>query len=183
MHLILNQKEDVTASSLKKLNELVMNKNTVLLNHASWCGHCHVLRPEWNMFKDENVRKVNVVEIEASALEELKKTDKKTYKRVTANDGVVYFPMIMVFVKRADGKTSQKKMYEGNRTAKDIKEYVGKKVKAAAPKKTPARLQKQEQQQKETEHEDHNQSIGGSMSLFTLNRELDMILKRLNMED
>lgn len=184
MHLVLQNKDDVTPASLKKLKDLVTQKNTLLMNHASWCGHCQVFRPEWNEFKNtKEGRKVNLVEIEADALTELQKVDKKTYKRVISNDGVVYFPMIMIFVKKADDKASQKKMYEGNRSVQGITEYVNSKVKKveakAAKKKSAAKASKPAAM----ESEDSTIHGGlGSMSLFALNRELDMILRRLNID-
>lgn len=207
MHLVLNNKDDVTPASLKKLKDLVINKNTLLMNHASWCSHCQVFRPEWEQFKDtKESRKVNLVEIEAEALTELQKVDKKTYKRVISNDGVVYFPMIMIFVKKVDAKTSQKKMYEGNRSVQGISEYVTskiKKVEAKATKKSatktskPAIMESEEKVEAKAikksatktskpaimESEDSMSHGGlGSMSLFALNRELDMILRRLNID-
>ena len=41
MILSLKSEGDVTDENLRTLDKLVSSNNTILLNHASWCGHCH----------------------------------------------------------------------------------------------------------------------------------------------
>ena len=133
MLLSLNSKEDLTAANLKKLNNLLYDKNTVVLNHATWCGACSAFKPDWSEFKKNT--KANLVEIESSALEGLKE-NQKLYKRVTPKDNSVYFPMIIVFIKK-ETKASAKKLYEGSRNASEIQNYVS--MKTQKPKTTKSK--------------------------------------------
>jgi thiol-disulfide isomerase/thioredoxin len=136
MILSLNKADDVNTKSLKKLEKLVSTENTVLLNHANWCGHCQMFKPEWDQFKNKGGSGLNVVEIESSALEALK-SNPKLYKRVTPKDGMVYFPMILVFIKK-ENKASDKKVYDGNRSSDGLEQYLHGKVKVTKTKKVAA---------------------------------------------
>jgi len=184
MLLNLSKTEDVTNANMKKLEKLVMQENTVLLNHATWCGHCQMFRADWEEFKTRSQNKVNVVEIESSALDKLRE-NQKLYKKVVGKDGVVYFPMIIVFIKSTGTKSSSKKIYEGNRDADSLSEYVIKKIPQATPKKVSKSKAKTPKTKKENEdHEGHDEKHtsqgqqGSQLSLYELNKQLDILLER-----
>jgi len=131
MHIKLNSEKDVTQSKLNKILEL-LKKNTVLLNRADFCGHCHHFQPEFNRFASlAKLDKVNVVELESAALHTIQKKDPKLYTKITAKDGL-YFPMVIIFARKSD-KTS-KSIYNGERNAASLKIEVDKKM--AVKKKT-----------------------------------------------
>lgn len=173
MKLSFNTKQDVTAQNLTKLNKLLFKENTVVLNHATWCGHCQMFKPQWDEFKQRVSKKVNVVEVEADALEALK-SNQKVYKRIVSKDGMVYFPMIIVFVKKGDTSSSEKKLYEGNRNANDLQSYIESKVKVTKPSAKNIKKTK-------GNNLAHMDSMKTSkLSLHELHNELDKILKQLN---
>lgn len=113
MKLEFKDEKDFTAAKLSKFEDCLTRKNAVVLIHAEWCGHCHALRPEFTAFKSKT--KHHVFEIESNALGHLEKYP-KIFKRITPKDGSLYFPMIVLFIKRRDGKRSQKKIHGGERT-------------------------------------------------------------------
>jgi thiol-disulfide isomerase/thioredoxin len=175
MILSLNKPEDLTQANLKKLDKLLFKENTILLNHATWCGHCQMFRPEWDTFKTRVGKKVNVVEIESSALESLRNTP-RLYKKAVAKDGVVYFPMLMVFVENT-GKASSKRMYEGNRDAASLEAYVTKNIKSSPKVKEQKKKSLQNGGKKGTPS---NLIKPISMlSLSEINRHLDMLIENV----
>jgi thiol-disulfide isomerase/thioredoxin len=119
---------------MARLKKLVSSGNTVVFNHAHWCGHCQVFKPEWSAFKEKNKGSVNIVEIESAALDSIK-NDKGLYKRIVPSDGSVYFPMIIVFTNGV--AKSKKSMYEGSRTSPALTSYVSAKI-ASSPKSKPS---------------------------------------------
>ncbi len=195
--LQLDSASDVTPENMKKLRLLISNKNTVLLNHATWCGHCQMFKPEWEQFKTSVGKNVNVVQIENDALSVLKQ-DKQVYKRVTPKDGMVYFPMIIIFVKKNNGTSAEKKIYEGSRTAEDLKEFINGKIKPTKkPKSTKAVVKKetkpkakstkstkpQAKSQAKLESDDNkatSSQVPVPLTLQKLNDELNSILNQLN---
>jgi thiol-disulfide isomerase/thioredoxin len=200
MILTLNNASDVNAQSLKKLEKLVSKENTVILNHATWCGHCHMFRPQWEQFKTNQPfgKQLNIVEVESSALEQIKQ-NQKLYKRVVPKDGMVYFPMIVVFVKK-ENKASDKKIYEGSRNSEDLKKYLEGKIVATkatvkkSKKTTTASKGKSTSASKtrgagtkssaSAATANLQESAGSSYrSLFDLNKELDSVISQMrNME-
>jgi hypothetical protein len=166
MILTLDKKEDVTKQSLNKLEKLVSNNNTILLNHASWCMHCNTFMPNWTKLTSEN-NKVNFVKIENSALQQLQKENPKLYKRVTPKNGMIYFPMIVVYVMKKTDKPSTKKVYEGNRTSESLQDYINKQM---TPQKTP---------QKTNIKTKLNGGKSPVKSLQELNQELDELIASL----
>ncbi len=135
MHLSLNSATDVNQTNMARLKKLVSSGNTVVFNHAHWCGHCQVFKPEWSAFKEKNKGSVNIVEIESAALDSIK-NDKGLYKRIVPADGSVYFPMIIVFTNGV--AKSKKTMYEGSRTSPALTSYVSAKIASSPKSKSPA---------------------------------------------
>ena len=130
MILSLEKTDDVNNGSLKKLEKLVSKENTMLLNHATWCGHCHAFASEWEKLTSEGGKGVNFVKIENQALQKIKKENTKLYKRLTPKNGMIYFPMIVVFAIKQSDKPSSKKIYEGARTADSLQTYIQKTMSA-----------------------------------------------------
>lgn len=140
--LDLSNEAKVTSASLKKLEEMVHEKNTVVLNHATWCGHCQMFMPTWNMFASENNKKLNVVKIESSALNKIEQTNPKLHKRIVKQrqgQPEVYFPMIVFFIKAKSTKvdraaetdkkvTAKKYVYEGERSKAALESFVDSKI-------------------------------------------------------
>lgn len=178
--LQLDSAGDVTPTNLKKLESLVSNKTTVLLNHANWCGHCNIFKPQWEEFKKNAGKGVNIVQIESDALTQIQK-DNKIYKRVTPKDGMVYFPMIIIFVKK-DGKASDKKIYDGNRSAADLKTFIDTKVKPTSSSKPKKESVKKTKTGKKTTKKTEKPSVevNQPLSLQKLNNELNAILEQIN---
>ena len=118
MILSLKTEQDITANNIKKLDKLVNNENVILLNYATWCLHCNMFKPEWEKFKIEAAKKkMHIVEIENKALDKLQ-TNKTLFKKITPKDGMVYFPMLIIFVKKPNGCT--KTFYKGNKKSDDL---------------------------------------------------------------
>lgn len=181
MILSLENNADVTQPSLKKLEKLVSTGNTVLLNHASWCGHCSVFKPEWDKLTTESKKNVNFVKIENQALQKLKSENPKLYKRITPKDGMIYFPMIVVFVSKQSDKPSQKKIYDGSRTAVSLQQYLTSNIKETQkkPKKAPVpRTKATVVSTKPTLSLTSPPS--GIKSLYDLNRELDELIAQMS---
>lgn len=126
MKLEFNQESDVTDNKLKKFEEVLDNKTAVVLHHSEYCGHCLAMRDEFDKFKEDT--KHHVVEVEGGALSKLSKS-KKVYSKVGPKDGQMYFPMILVFIRRTTMTTPLKLEYEGKRDAASIKEFIDTKVK------------------------------------------------------
>lgn len=181
--LNLESVADLTPKNLKKLEDLVSQKNTVLLNHANWCGHCQIFKPEWNEFRQNIGKKVNLVQIENDALSALQK-NKTLYKKVVPKDGVVYFPMIIIFLKKNSKKTSEKKIYDGNRTAFDLKSYIDTKVKVKPVAATKPKVENEKtvttRKSKKEQTQQPQIDQKKALSLFELNKELDDILAQLS---
>lgn len=128
MHFVLNKAENVTEASLKKVEHL-LESNSVLLNRANYCGHCHAFTPEFNKYKNMALKQgLNIVELESSALHEISAKHSKLYKKVTAKDGL-YFPMVIIYIK------GKKTVYNGPRMATDLNQHVKEKLVKTVPKK------------------------------------------------
>lgn len=133
MKLSFTGDTDVTASKLKKFEEVLDNKTAVVLHHSEYCGHCIAMRDEFDKFKSET--KHHVVEIEGGSLSKVSQ-HKKIYSRVGPKDGQMYFPMILVFIRRETMITPKKIEYQGPRTAEALKKFIEEKQKALKKKPT-----------------------------------------------
>jgi len=169
--------------NIKKL-ETLTQKNTVLFNKANWCGHCQVFAPQWEEFKRNIGSKVNIVEIESSILNKIKDDHKNLYKRVTPSSGAVYFPMIIIYIKK--GNKIEKKLYENNRDAKTLQNHVEEKLKKSVNKKlttttsTTRKTTKRTEEKAESKDKKGGETKQTPLSLFEINRELQNILNELN---
>lgn len=137
MHLSIKTEAELTNEKIDNLTKMTKTANTVWLTHANWCGHCQQFQPEWKKFRKSNKGKnINVVDVESSAIEKIKQNP-TLYKRITKKEGneqVLYFPMIFVFYKKGD--KTVKKLYEGERTAEKLQEFLKAKKVIASEKKS-----------------------------------------------
>jgi len=116
----LSFENDVSDSDISKVDSLLGGtKTTVLLNHANYCGHCHAMRGEFELFKQKT--NANIVEIESSSLGSFQRKP-SIYKKIKSDEGI-YFPMIIIYVARAD-KKPLKKLYKGPRTAEGLHSFI-----------------------------------------------------------
>lgn len=173
VYLEFSSAEDVTAKKLKLLEDIAHNDNTVVLHHANWCGHCQVFKPEWELFKKGN-KKVNIVSIESGALNKLRENN-KLYKRLTPKTGGMYFPMIVVYLKKQEA-LSMKKFYNGDRSATELSKYIDSHIKLQNNKK----VRNVKVGGTEVVNQSGSESIKKQMSLTELNNELDRIIAELN---
>jgi len=96
-------------------------KPIVLLLHASWCGHCQRLMPEWEKMENEIHSsplndKVEIVKIESANMDaELAKYKAMTQDKNIPMEGYPTIAMIR------DGKVMT---YGGERSAENIKNWI-----------------------------------------------------------
>ena len=139
MHVKLDQK-----SNDNKINESYkyLQENSLLLNYAEWCSHCNDFKEDWNKIVrtlTKYKKGPNVVQIEHSAHEKMKSSNKKMFNHVTKKEGknrVLYYPMIIAFKKTGD--KIKKIVYEGERTSGKVIEFVKehfKPVESSSPQK------------------------------------------------
>lgn len=133
MKLSFKSESDFTGANMKKFENALQN-TSVLLHHANFCWHCQAMRGEFEEFK--KAAKHPVVEVESAALDKLKQYP-TIYRRATPGDGSMYFPMIVVFVRKV-GMSPKRYIYQGPRTSEAIKAFVEKKSSPARPASAPA---------------------------------------------
>jgi thiol-disulfide isomerase/thioredoxin len=124
MHLSIESEAQLTQQTMKALSKATEEGTTVWLTHANWCGHCQAFSSEWKKFRETHGKKINVVDVESSAIEKIKQ-DQKLYKKITKKEGnqhILYFPMIVVFYKKGD--KTVKKHFEGERTSDKLHEFL-----------------------------------------------------------
>lgn len=139
MQLSFNRANDCTPSQVEQFKKALANKTTVVLNHSLQCGHCLAMRGEFDKFKSSTPH--NVVEVEGSALGSLRQYP-TIYKRIVPSDGSMYFPMILVFIKRSNVSTPKQYFYEGHRTHDALHSFIKEKEALETAKKTPANTPK-----------------------------------------
>ncbi len=134
MKIAFNKEGDFTQTKVKKFHDSIKEnkKSAVVLHHSEYCGHCVAMRDEFDKFKKSTDK--HVIEVEGGALGTLKKHN-HVYKRVCPSDGSMYFPMIVIFIKRTYYLTPKKYIYEGDRTAEGIHKFI--KEKEEKHKKNP----------------------------------------------
>lgn len=141
MNFSLENVNEVSNQVLNKISKVTRDKespvHTISLIHATWCGHCVVFKPEWEKLRKS--KKFNTISIESSVVDKVKTENPKVLERLSRKEGL-YFPMIHLFIKKGD--KVKKILYEGNRSAKDIEEFIEKhskksKAKAIKPKAEP----------------------------------------------
>lgn len=110
-------------SSISDIKSL-LGKNVLVLIYATWCGHCHTFRPEWQkIVKRLSASGWNTLEIEFSALESIKAVDKTLFRKIVGDPKQpVYVPMILIYTKK--NSRNRRYVYEKDRTANDIEEYI-----------------------------------------------------------
>ena len=128
MKLSFHKDSDFTEGKLAKFQQMLADdKSSVVLHHSEYCGHCWAMREEFEKFKKST--KHHVAEIEGGVLDKLQQ-NKKIYNKVGPKGGM-YFPMIIIFIKR-DGCAAHKKyMYDGPRTEEGLKSFIADKEQAS----------------------------------------------------
>lgn len=124
MLISLKEESQVTDKVLTKIEKSISQKDSVMLIHANWCGHCQQFMPAWEA-SEKAFAKANVtqIDIESKALDKVQQ-HKKIEKKIRNKDGM-YFPMIIFFFSTGENKTA-KKVYNGNRSQEDIQQFVQK---------------------------------------------------------
>lgn len=120
MKLQFNKPEDLSEENLKKMDAILQNKTSVILNHSNFCGHCIAMKSEFETFKNSTTH--HVVEIEGGALGSFKK-HKKIYSKITPKGGLTYYPTIIIFLK-TDCDKAKKYLYDGPRTADGLHSFI-----------------------------------------------------------
>ena len=122
MKLQFKKDVDFSSAKLSKFEEaLKSTKPLVVLHHSEHCGHCHMMRPEFDLFK--KTTSIHVVEIEGSVYKNLYMS-KVVSSQVCPRSGSMYFPMIFVFT---PGAPVKKHVYTGERTAAALSKFVAEK--------------------------------------------------------
>lgn len=130
--------KDFTPARLKKLNTILESGKTVALLYSIHCGHCHDFMPSWKEFRAQMGKKVNVVVLEATAVQHIMQKKGEWHstlgKIIGAKKGdrhpAVYFPMIIGFFKKST-KVNRKE-YQGDRSPQDLMDFVSNNVKLPA---------------------------------------------------
>ena len=120
VHLNFAKESDFTMQKIAQFQDLLNNQSTVVLNHATWCGHCHAFMGEFDKFKRSG--SAATVKIESEVQGKFAEYP-GIYKKITPAKGSMYFPMVLVFVNK------RKSEYKGERTKKALKDFVDVKTK------------------------------------------------------
>lgn len=124
------RKDVIDTKNMDSLKDKLRQKNSVVLVHATWCGHCQVFEPEWKKLvsrfakKNKQGKEIQFFSIESEVYNKIAEADQKFSDRLTktASSPQMYFPKIMLFTK---GKSSiRRKVYDGSRTADDLEKYI-----------------------------------------------------------
>jgi hypothetical protein len=123
MKLKFKEEKDFSSTKVESLKKALEEnkKSTVVLHHSEYCGHCVAMRGEFDKFSGGSTN--HIIEIEGGALGTLQK-HKKIYSKVCPKDGSMYFPMIVIFIKRTYDLTPKKYIYEGPRTAEGLHNFI-----------------------------------------------------------
>lgn len=117
MKLKLLKDKDVTPTSIKKINK-ILTKETLVFITAEFCSFCTSFAPEKEKFINNN-NNINIIDIENEALNFLRIQNNDIYKLLIPTDRKVFFPMIL-HIQNKHGRFI-KKLYEGERTADELK--------------------------------------------------------------
>jgi thiol-disulfide isomerase/thioredoxin len=94
------------------------NKVKVYNFNTSWCGYSVRFQPEWDVFQEEVNAKGDLTNVQAYDI----KCDDPSFEQMCKNYDVPGFPTVII------EKGSDKKVYQGPRTAKSLIETVEKMV-------------------------------------------------------
>lgn len=119
--LAFEHEKHFTDNNLKMFHNSLGSKTSIVLMHSKMCGHCIVMRPQFEEYKKK--ARHDVFEFEGSTLSKLQQYP-ALYKRVTPEDGSMYFPMIFIFVIVKGMAKPKRFVYEGERTSKALGEFV-----------------------------------------------------------
>jgi len=131
----MGKKTVVSVKDIPSLEELVRSKNTVLLLHATWCIHCQMFGPQWDVLLQRYIKRndVQLLSIESEVIKKLSEKNPKllSFLAQTPTSPDLYFPKIMMFIKGA--KSTRRMEYSGDRNADAVQAFID--TKMPAPKK------------------------------------------------
>ena len=100
----------VSLSKLKELENKMQRGNWIVNYHADYCGHCRMMKPEWNKFvgKMKTNPSVNIADIENAMIKKMKN-----------QPNIIGFPTIKFY---DNGKELSE--HNGERTCQGFEEFV-----------------------------------------------------------
>lgn len=116
MYIIVQSNED-----LNKLQKAKNNSNVLVWYYAEWCGHCQMMKEEWEKLVKSNPH-VDLAKVSDDY--------------VSPDDNIRGYPTIKLFKsnKSASGKGNSSVInYEGSRDADSLKTFLNENVKQKQP--------------------------------------------------
>jgi thioredoxin-like negative regulator of GroEL len=96
-------------ASLSKYNQMIKKRPTMVLFYMPGCGHCEMLKPEWNAFETEASPKDTLIA----------KVHSDYVRQVDGDSDVIGFPTIFHLM---DGKKQRE--YSGARNKDGLKQFL-----------------------------------------------------------
>lgn len=120
----------ITEKNMSKLMTMIHAKSTMLLIYSESCIHCQIFHPQWaeaakTAAKQTNIKKnFQMLEIEHGVLTKLHEKNPKLFDYIcrTKASQDIYFPKVMVFLKK--GERIMKQEYHGERDKDAIIKYL-----------------------------------------------------------
>ena len=125
MYLIVESNDD-----LNKLKKAKDSSNILVWYYADWCGHCQMMKGEWEKLVNSNP-KINLAKVSEN--------------HVSPHDNVVGYPTLKLFKsnKTASGKRNSDVIdYQGTRDVQSFKHFIDENIKQKKEKRKPKRRSK-----------------------------------------
>ena len=99
----------ICTKDFKRLREEITKQSSVVLVHATWCGHCKDFKPTWEKISKEyipkNKKHLKLFAIESEVLKDMQSKDAVLFKFLVRDPNMVSFPTVVVF-KKGDKRTT-----------------------------------------------------------------------------